>query len=187
LRRALNVTDYKEIRGLTRKVLKELLKRAKGSAVSFNHKRARSVLSVKAITPTTMNLMYHCLLREFRDAILDISIHNHRRKVLLHRKALEYLLNGKPIPEDVLREVRECRRETPLNKEVVRLAIKELEESGFEVNIPILIDKLREEGYDVSDFYQILGELVRDLKFTVLGSFLNSEKRVTQTAIDDFW
>jgi len=183
----LNVTDYEEVQRLTKRVLKELLRSARGNVITFCRKRVKGVLK-RVPTPITMNLMHYHILRDYRDAVVTTFVYNHSRRILLHRKALECLINNKEVSEEVKEEVRECRREisAPLNKEVVKLAIRELEELGFEVNVPILIDKLREEGYDTTNFYEVLRELVRGGEATVLGSFLNSKKRVAQTAIDDF-
>jgi len=138
-----------------------------------------------------LSVLHDIILNEYKDAIVSVRVEgsSHRKKVLFHRKALLHLLNnGREIPESVLREVRELRREfmMKVTKPAIKAAIEDIEGLGFEVNVGVLIQRLKELGYDTSNFYDVLREMISSGEIKVNSSRINSKDKTVQTAIDDF-
>lgn len=84
--------DYNEIRQLVNNYLLYLLKKNKGTAISFSVTKLCKFLG-KRFTPTERSIILHYVYEQFKNAIYFIDVTKHKKLILFDRKKLEEILN----------------------------------------------------------------------------------------------
>jgi len=84
--------NYDYIRRLVRNYLIEASLKEKGNVFGFNHKRFSSYLGKKRIHPVDMSVIWSVILDDYKEAIIEVRIKNHRKHVLFDKKKLINIL-----------------------------------------------------------------------------------------------
>lgn len=79
---------YNEIRELVRKCLAHSVVKAKGNVLTFNHKRFSNFIGKRKLYPVDMSVVWNVIFNEFKDAIVEVRIRNHRKCVIFNKNLL---------------------------------------------------------------------------------------------------
>ena len=86
------ILNYEYIRRLVRDYLIEASSKERGSVFGFNHKRFSSYLGKRRIHPVDMSVIWSVILNDYKEAIVEIRVKNHRKHVLFDKKKLISIL-----------------------------------------------------------------------------------------------
>lgn len=86
------ILNYDYIRRLVRNYLIEVSLKERGSVFGFNHKRFSNYLGKRKIHPVDMSVIWSVILSDYKEAIIEIRVKNHRKHVLFDKKKLLNIL-----------------------------------------------------------------------------------------------
>lgn len=89
------ILNYNYIKRLVRDYLVEVSLKERGSVFGFNHKRFSSYLGRRRIHPVDMSVIWSVILNDYREAIIEVRVKNHRRHVLFDKRKLINILKEK--------------------------------------------------------------------------------------------
>jgi len=84
--------NYSYVKKLVRSYLIEASLKERGSVFGFNHKRFSNYLGKKRIHPVDMSVIWSIVLSDYKEAIIEIRVKNHRKHVLFDKRKLMSIL-----------------------------------------------------------------------------------------------